>query len=93
MVLYYIHKLIITPIPEIVGCYPFHVEKKKWKTFSNQTKAGGGDSTVLYSPNSDREPFIITRRRKIKLSHSILVIHLCILHLDWRKKFIKFKKK
>lgn len=56
---------------------PF-MSREIWKTFSNQNKAGGRDCTALYSLNSFREPFITSRRRKIKLSHSIPVIHLCI---------------
>lgn len=67
--------------------------RKKWKTFSNQNKAGGGAPIVLYSPNSDRKPFIIIRRRKNKTaslnSHDSFVYPIPRL----TKKFIKLKKK
>lgn len=36
IVQYQIHKLIITLIPEIVGCYPFHVESKMKNIFQSK---------------------------------------------------------
>lgn len=36
IVQYQIHKLIITLIPEIVGCYPFHVERKMKNIFQSK---------------------------------------------------------
>lgn len=33
---YQIHKLIITLIPEIVGCYPFHVERNMKNIFQSK---------------------------------------------------------
>lgn len=71
---------------------PLSCWEKKWKTFSNQNKAGGGAPIVLYSPNSDRKPFIIIRRRKNKTaslnSHDSFVYPIPRL----TKKFIKLKK-
>lgn len=39
---YQIHKLIITLIPEIVGCYPFHVESKTKNIFQSKKSRGCG---------------------------------------------------
>lgn len=36
IVQYQIHKLIITLTPEIVGCYPFHVERKMKNIFQSK---------------------------------------------------------